>query len=95
MCPAREDTPKRQHNIFPVDVGQYVAHQVPPPQPFHFSNNGDAVVDESVQWSSERLSPDDHHPHFPYFVTHYTDGTPICPGAGSLSDDKCIRKHKQ
>ena len=42
------------------------------------------VVDEI--WWDERLSPYNHNPHFPYFVTHYTDGMPICSVGGSLFD---------
>ena len=43
-----------------------------------------APVDEI--WWDERLSPYNHNPHFPYFVTHYTDSMPICSMGGSLSD---------
>ena len=34
----------------------------------------------------ERLSPYNHNPHFPYFVTHFTDSMPICSVGGELSD---------
>ena len=37
-------------------------------------------------WWSERFSPHNHNPHFPYFVTHYTDSMPICSFSGSLYD---------
>ena len=43
-----------------------------------------SVVDEI--WWEERLSPYNHNPHFPYFVTHFTDGMPICSVGGDLSD---------
>ena len=42
------------------------------------------MVDET--WWEERLSPYNHNPHFPYFVTHFTDGMPICSVARDLSD---------
>ena len=35
-----------------------------------------AVIDEICE--SDILSPYDHNPHFPYFVTHYTDSMPMC-----------------
>ena len=35
-----------------------------------------SLVDEI--WWEERLSPYNHNPHFPYFVTHFTDSMPIC-----------------
>ena len=43
-----------------------------------------SVVDEI--WWEERLSPYNHNPHFPYFVTHFTDSMPICSVGGELSD---------
>ena len=42
------------------------------------------AVDEI--WWEERLSVYNHHPHFPYFVTHFTDSMPICSVGGDLSD---------
>ena len=42
-----------------------------------------SLVDEI--WWEERLSLYDHNPHFPYFVTHFTDSMPICPVGGDLS----------
>ena len=43
-----------------------------------------SVVDEI--WWEERLSPYNHNPHFPYFVTPFTDSMPICSVGGDLSD---------
>ena len=43
-----------------------------------------SVVDKI--WWEERLSPYNHNPHFPYFVTHFTDSMPICSVGGDLSD---------
>ena len=42
-----------------------------------------ALVDDI--WSDERLSPDNLSPHFPYFVTHFTNSMPICSVGGFLS----------
>ena len=44
----------------------------------------DSVVDKI--WWDERLSPYNHNPHSPSFVTHFTDSTPICSVGGDLSD---------
>ena len=43
-----------------------------------------SVVDEI--WWEERLSLYNHNPHFPYFVTHFTDSMPICSLGGDLLD---------
>ena len=43
-----------------------------------------SVVDEI--WWDERLSPYNHNPHLPYFVTHFTDSMPICLVGGDLLD---------
>ena len=43
-----------------------------------------AVIDEI--WWSNRLSPYNYNPHFPYFVTHFPDSMPICTMGGTLSD---------
>ena len=37
-------------------------------------------------WWDERLSPYNRNPHFPYFITHFTDSMPICSVGGSLFD---------
>ena len=42
------------------------------------------VVNE-IFWT-DRLSPWNHTPHFPFFTTHFADSMPICALGGSLSD---------
>ena len=37
-------------------------------------------------WLEEGFSPHNHSPHFPYFVTYFTDSMPICSVGGDLSD---------
>ena len=36
-------------------------------------------------WWEERPSHYNHNPHFPYFVTHFTDSMPTCSVGGDLS----------
>ena len=49
------------------------------------------VVDEI--WWEESLSPYNHNPNFPYFVTHFTDIMPIWSVGGDLSDVPFDRKY--
>ena len=42
------------------------------------------AVDE-IKWD-DRLCKYNHNPHFPYFVTHFTDSMPVASIGGALSD---------